>query len=415
VGILLPALSNLHSHSFQRAMAGLTERKAAGRESFWTWREVMYRFVERLTPEDVAAIAAQAFAEMQEAGFAAVAEFHYIHNSPTGLAYADPSELSKCIISAADVTGIGLTLLPVLYSYGGAGQQPLSGGQRRFGNGVDSFLSLHSAAGRAVASLAPDARLGLAPHSLRATCPKDLAAVLAGADRTAGEAPVHIHVAEQPREVEEIKAWLGARPVEWLLANAPMGPDWCAVHATHMTPAECAGLAATGTVAGLCPITEANLGDGPFDGPGWLRAGGRLGIGSDSNVRISVAEELRTLDYSQRLRDMSRAVMVPGEGWVGAWLYGAAATGGAQALGRAAGSITPGMWADLVALDDTHPAFAPLQDDHLLDAFVFAAPDGVVTDLWSAGRHSVRHGRHVARDRIRADYVRCVRRLAGAL
>lgn len=413
VGLLMPALSDLHSHTFQRAMAGLTERRAAGRESFWTWREVMYRFVERLSPEDVEAIAAMAFAEMQEAGFAAVAEFHYLHNAAEGSPYSDRAELSKRIVSAAAATGIGLTLLPVLYTYGGAGKQALSGGQRRFGQDVASYLRLREGAASAVAPLAPDAWIGVAPHSLRATCPEDLSEILGSLG--AGAGPVHIHIAEQPREVAEIGAWLGARPVEWLLANAPVGPDWCAVHATHMTGAECEGLAATGAVAGLCPVTEANLGDGPFDGPGWIAAKGALGVGTDSNVRISVAEELRTLDYSQRLRDMSRAVMVGGEGSVGAWLYHAAARGGAQALGRASGVIAPGMWADLVALDDAHPAFAALPDAHLLDAFVFAAPDGVVTDLWSAGRHAVQGGRHTDRDRIRAEYVRRVRRLVAEI
>ncbi len=413
VGLLMPALSNLHSHTFQRAMAGLTERRAQGRESFWTWREVMYRFVGQLTPEDVEAIAAMAFCDMQEAGFAAVAEFHYLHNSGDGSPYSDPAELSKRVISAASATGIGLTHLPVLYTYGGAGKQALSGGQRRFGHDATSYLRLREGAAAAIAALAPDACIGVAPHSLRATCPEDLAEVLGSLGPASG--PVHIHIAEQPREVAEIGDWLGARPVEWLLANTPVGPDWCAIHATHMTAAECAGLAATGAVAGLCPITEANLGDGPFDGSGWIAASGALGVGSDSNVRISVAEELRMLDYSQRLRDLSRAVMVPGEGSVGAWLYHAALKGGAQALGRASGAIAPGLWADLVALDDAHPAFAALSDDHLLDAVVFAAPDGVVTDLWSAGRHSVRDGRHIARDRIRAEYVGRVRRLVEGL
>lgn len=408
---LLPALSNLHSHAFQRAMAGMTERRAAGGgDSFWTWRSVMYRFLERLTPEDVEAIAALVFLEMQEAGFAAVGEFHYLHHRPGGEPYAALAEMSARIVAAAAATGIGLTHLPVLYSHGGAGAQPLAGGQLRFGNDVDRFARLLEGAREAARALPADARVGIAPHSLRATTPEDLARVLP----LGAGGPVHIHVAEQPREVAEISAWLGARPVEWLLANAPVGPDWCAIHATHMTPAETAGLAATGAVAGLCPITEANLGDGPFDGPRWLAAGGAYGLGSDSNVRISLVEELRTLEYSQRLRDLSRNVLLTGEGSVGESLYLGAAAGGAQALGREAGRIAPGLWADLVALDLDHPALCALAPGQILDGLAFAAPDGVVTDLWSAGRHQVRGGRHIRRDAILAGWRKAVARLRAA-
>lgn len=408
---LLPAPSNLHSHAFQRAMAGMTERRAAGGgDSFWTWRRVMYRFLERLTPEDVEAIAALVFLEMQEAGFAAVGEFHYLHHQPGGAPYAALAEMSARVMAAAAATGIGLTHLPVLYSHGGAGAQPLAGGQLRFGNDVDRFARLLEGARAAARALPADARIGIAPHSLRATTPEDLARVLP----LGAGGPVHIHVAEQPREVAEISAWLGARPVEWLLANAPVGPDWCAIHATHMTPAETAGLAATGAVAGLCPITEANLGDGPFDGPRWLAAGGAYGLGSDSNVRISLLEELRTLEYSQRLRDLSRNVLLTGEGSVGESLYLGAAAGGAQALGRAAGRIAPGLWADLVALDLDHPALCALAPGQILDGLAFAAPDGAVTDLWSAGRHQVRGGRHIRRDAILAGWRKTVARLRAA-
>ncbi|MCB2137739.1 MAG: formimidoylglutamate deiminase, partial [Rhodobacteraceae bacterium] len=358
VDTLLPALSNLHSHSFQRAMAGMTEYRAAGRESFWTWRELMYRFLEHLTPETVEAIAAQVFMEMQEAGYAAVGEFHYVHHQPGGAHYGSISELSERVFAAAATTGIGLTHLPVLYTYGGAGTKPLAGGQKRFGNTVEDFARLLEAARARASALPGDTVVGIAPHSLRATCPEDLARALP----LAAGAPVHIHIAEQPQEVADITAWLGARPVEWLLANAPVGPDWCAIHATHMTEAECAGLARSGTVAGLCPVTEANLGDGPFMGPGWLAAGGAFGVGSDSNVRISLVEELRTLEYSQRLRDVARNVMVPDAGSVGDFLYRGAAAGGAQALGREAGVIGEGKLADLVAIDSGHTALCALTE-----------------------------------------------------
>jgi formiminoglutamate deiminase len=411
VDTLLPAPANLHSHAFQRAMAGLTERRTAGRDSFWSWREVMYRFVARLTPDQVQAIAALAYMEMQEAGFAAVGEFHYLHHAPGGAAYADAAEMSARIFAAAEETGIGLTHLPVLYSYGGAGREPLAEGQKRFGNTCARFTTLLEAARSAARGLPADTVVGLAPHSLRATAPEDLAAVLPLASGT----PVHIHIAEQPREVAEVSAWLGARPVEWLLANVPVGPGWCAVHATHMTASETAALAASGAVAGLCPITEANLGDGPFDGPRWLAAGGAFGIGSDSNVRISMVEELRMLEYSQRLRDLARNICTTGEGSVGMALYLGAAQGGGLALGRDAGVIAPGRLADLVAIDSNHPALCALPSDRLLDGLVFAAPDGVVRDLWSAGRHRVKDGRHLARRRIVAAYRKAIGALIDVL
>ncbi len=410
VSVLLPALSNLHSHTFQRAMAGMTEVRAQGRDSFWTWRDLMYRFLDRLTPDAVEAIAAQAFMEMQEAGFAAVGEFHYVHHQPGGAPYADLAETSVRIMAAAQSAGIGLTHLPVLYRFGGTGEQALSAGQARFGCTLDQFADLVAACRRAASALPGDTRVGIAPHSLRAIAPGDLAQVVPLA---AGN-PIHIHVAEQPKEVADITAWLGARPVDWLLDHAPVGPDWCLIHATHMTAQETARAARTRAVAGLCPITEANLGDGPFDGPGWLAAGGAFGVGSDSNVRISMAEELRTLEYSQRLRDLSRNVMIDRDGSVGSFLYQRAALGGAQALGRDAGQIAPDRLADLVAIDVDHPTLCTLTPDQLLDGLVFAAPDGVVTDLWSAGRHQVRAGRHVNRDRISRDWRQTVRGLTLA-
>jgi formimidoylglutamate deiminase len=411
VDTLLPALSNLHSHTFQRAMAGMTEHKAVGRESFWTWRETMYRFLEHLTPDHMEAIAAQVFVEMQEAGFAAVGEFHYVHHQKGGAPYAKLAELSHRIMAAAQETGIGLTHLPVLYSYGGAGEQPLAGGQLRFGNSFEQFARLLEGCRSAAKSLPKDSVVGMAPHSLRATSPADLRQAL----QLTGSSPVHIHVAEQPKEVTDIHHWLGARPVEWLLANTPIGENWCAIHATHMTAEETKGLAQSGAVAGLCPITEANLGDGPFNGPQWIAAKGCFGVGSDSNVRISLTEELRTLEYSQRLRDLSRNVLVPEHGSVGAFLYTEAARGGARALGRDAGVIAEGKLADLVGIDSQHVSLCGLKDEQLLDGLCFAASDAVVSDVWSAGRHQVKNGRHVARDGIAARYRKVLKELAGAL
>ena len=412
VDTLLPSLGNLHSHSFQRAMAGMTEVRAAGRDSFWTWRTLMYQFVEHLSPEQYQAIAALVFMEMQEAGYASVGEFHYVHHQPGGQRFDAISELSQRVFAAASETGIGLTHLPVLYSYGGAGRTELNGGQLRFGNSVDQFSELVTQAREVAASSLPhDAKVGIAPHSLRATCPEDLADVL---EIQAGN-PVHIHISEQPKEVEDVQAWLGARPVEWLLQNAPVDQNWCLIHATHMTSTETRDMAKSGAVAGLCPITEANLGDGPFNGVEYLAHGGAFGVGSDSNVRISLPEELRTLEYSQRLRDLSRNVIIPGEGSVGEALYLGAAQGGAQALGRDAGRIEVGALADLVAIDSGNPALCALRDDQILDGLCFAVGDNTVTDLWSAGRHQVRDGRHVARDAIVANYKDAVSSLLSAL
>ena len=411
VDTLLPALANLHSHSFQRAMAGMTEYRMAGKDSFWTWRDLMYRFTANLTPEHIEAIAAFVFLEMQEAGYASVGEFHYLHHQAGGATYDDLGELSSRIATAAAKTGIGLTHLPVLYTYGGAGQMPLEAGQARFGNSVDRFNDLVARARDVVAHLPADCQVGIAPHSLRATSPDDLKAVLAA--HTAG--PVHIHIAEQPKEVADISAWLGARPVEWLLANADVTTNWCLIHATHMTADETTKMAKSGAVAGLCPVTEANLGDGPFNGPGYLEAGGAFGVGSDSNVLVSLTEELSTLEYSQRLRDVARNVMVVGEGSVGDTIYTGAAKGGAQALGRGAGEIAVGELADVVAIDSAAPSMCALRQDQILDGLVFAAKDDVVTDVWSAGRHAVQSGRHVKRDDIVAAYKLAMQSLMASL
>lgn len=407
-GVVLPAPVNLHSHTFQRAMAGLTEGRTAGQDSFWTWRALMYRFLDRLGPEDVQAIAAQAMVEMAESGFSAVAEFHYLHHPVGGGSYSNPAEMSGRIAAAAQETGLGLTHLPVIYEQGGVDGRPLAGGQLRFGSSPEIYGRLLEEAGRALAGM-PDAVLGVAPHSLRAVSRDTLGRV---AGLTQG--PIHIHIAEQVAEVAEVQAAWGARPVEWAVANLPLDARWCMIHATQMTPAETAALAMTGAVAGLCPITEANLGDGIFDGPGWLAAGGTFGVGSDSNVRISLPEELRLLEYSQRLGLKARAVLADQRS-TGRLLWEEAARGGAQVAGRGAGAIAIGEWADLVALDTGDLRLDGLRGDPLLDAVLFAGRDGLVTDLWSAGRHIVRDGCHIHRDAIATRFRATMRRLRDAL
>jgi len=346
--------------------------------------------------------------EMQEAGFAAVAEFHYLHNQPGGAAYADPGELSARIAAAQAATGIGLTLLPVYYAQGGVDGRPLAGGQLRFGSKIAGFAALMQRASEIVRGLSPDCGLGIAPHSLRAVGPADLEALTG----MLPDAPFHMHIAEQQGEVEEALAELGARPVEWLLANMPVDKRWCLIHCTHMEPRETEALARSGAVAGLCPVTEANLGDGIFDGARFLAAGGSFGVGSDSNIRITVNEELRQLEYSQRLRDRARVVLAdPGQS-VGRRLYERPLAGSAQALGRDSGAIAPGKWADLVALDATALAGT---GDRLLDGWIFTGSNCAVTDLWSAGRRMVREGRHLRREAIAADYALTLRNLMERL
>ncbi|MBK5926753.1 formimidoylglutamate deiminase, partial [Rhodobaculum claviforme] len=320
--VLLPAPANLHSHAFQRAMAGLTERRGPDpSDSFWTWRRLMYRFLDRLTPDDVEAIAALVQMEMLEAGYATSVEFHYLHHTADGTPHADLSEMAGRIVAAAWTTGVGLTLLPVLYQYGGCDARPLGPGQVRFGNDPERFARLLEGAGRALGALGPDAVLGVAPHSLRAVSPQALAEI------TTGVGPIHMHLAEQTAEVAEVEAALGARPVRWLLDHADVDPRWCMIHCTQMLPDETTRLAATGAVAGLCPITESSLGDGIFDGVRWLGAGGRFGVGSDSNIRIALAEELRVLEYSQRLRDRTRAALAARDASTGRVLFSGAVSG----------------------------------------------------------------------------------------
>jgi formimidoylglutamate deiminase len=404
--IALPGLPNLHSHAFQRGMAGLAETRGATDDSFWTWRETMYRFVDRLTPDQLQAIAALAYVEMLESGFTRVGEFHYLHHDRDGRPYADPAETSAAIVAAAQESGIALTHLPVFYAHAGFGGLPPGGGQRRFVHDVDGFAPLMDRLRPMIGAL-PDAVLGVAPHSLRAVTPDELALVMAMTD-----GPLHIHVAEQVKEVEDCIGWSDMRPVEWLLAHMPVDERWCLVHATHMTNAECQGLARSGAVAGLCPITEANLGDGLFPAPAYLAADGRYGVGSDSNVLIDATEELRLLEYGQRLVARARNVMAPSGGSTGGALWRAALAGGARALGAPAG-LTVGSPADFLTLDADHPAIAGRRDDALLDGLIFAAGRSAIDGVWRRGRRIVSNGRHVDRERIAQCYRRALAELAA--
>lgn len=407
-GPVLPGMPNLHSHAFQRAMAGLAEVAGNPNDSFWTWRELMYHLVGRLSPEQMEVIARQLYVEMLKAGYTAVAEFHYVHHDPAGRPYADPAELALCISRAARDSGIGLTLLPVLYSHAGFGGLPPNEGQRRFIHSTDSYLALQQ---RLREALPADQGLGLCFHSLRAVTPDQLTTVLAAED---GARSIHIHIAEQQKEVDDCLAWSGRRPLQWLYENAPVDPRWCLVHATHAEADEVQAMARSGAVAGLCLTTEANLGDGIFPAVDFLAQGGRLGIGSDSHVSVSVVEELRWLEYGQRLRDQRRNRLYrPEQPQVGRTLFDAALAGGAQALGQPVGALAVGSRADWIVLDGTDPYLATAEGDALLNRWLFAGGDRQVRDVMVGGRWVVRNGHHPAEEATAWAFAEVLRTVLG--
>jgi formimidoylglutamate deiminase len=437
--IVVPGMPNLHSHAFQRGMAGLAETRGPGADSFWSWREVMYRFALSMTPDQVEAVAAQLYAEMLEAGFTRVGEFHYLHHDQDGRPYANLAEMAERIAAASAQTGIALTLLPVFYAHSGFGGAAPNEGQRRFINDLDRFGQLLERSREAVRGLS-NAVVGVAPHSLRAATLDELSKVVPLADG----GPVHIHIAEQVKEVEDCVAWCGARPVEWLLANQPVDERWCLIHATHMTETETVGMARSGAVAGLCPITEANLGDGTFNAPLFLDHRGVFGVGSDSNVLIGLPDELRQLEYSQRLFHRARNVLAaPGQS-NGRNLFDRAVYGGNQALGCCntstpdpspveegeegsaavrspsplwagvrGGGLHQGASADFVSLEATRSSLVGKSGDAILDAWIFA--NGTDVDcVWVGGRKVVEQGRHMQRDTIGKRFSEAMMELSSA-
>ena len=407
--LAIPGIASLHSHAFQRGMAGLAETRGNSADTFWTWRETMYRFALEMTPEDVEAVATLLYVEMLEQGYTRVGEFHYLHHDHDGAAYANPAEMATRIARAAEISGIGLTLLPSFYAHGSFGGAAPHAGQRRFICSVDQFAKLTDATRTAVRTL-PGANIGIAPHSLRAVTSDELATI----SPLAEAGPMHIHAAEQTREVEECIAWSGRRPVEWLLEHAPVDQRWCLIHATHMTEAETAALARSGAVAGLCPVTEASLGDGIFSIREFLDAGGRFGIGTDSNVLVGVTDELRQLEYGQRLKHRERNVLSGGPALsTGRALFDAALTGGAQALAQPTAGLQAGARADIVTLDTTHPSLAGRRGDAVLDGWIFAAGAGAVDTVWAGGAKVVEHGRHRLRESARETFSAAVRRLVA--
>ena len=397
-GPVIPGMPNLHSHAFQRAFAGLTEYRGQAEDSFWSWRNLMYRFAQRITPESLEAIATWLYIEMLEAGYTSVCEFHYVHHDTDGRPYADDATLSQALLRAARTAGIAITLLPVLYQTSGFGAKPPRADQARFIRSTDNMLSLLERL--APAAQAQGAVLGLAPHSLRAVPPDSLAAAVQGLTALNPQAPIHIHIAEQTQEVDDCIAWSGQRPVQWLLNHAPVDERWCLVHATHMTPDEYAGAARTGAVAGICPTTEANLGDGIFDMPLWLQHGGRWGVGSDSHACVNAAEELLMLEYGQRLSRRQRNVLASSsQPEVATAMTLQAVQGGAQASGRwgagAAAGIAVGQSADWVVLDAQHVALRGLPAPAMLSAHVFASHrTSAIDSVWVGGACRVEQGRH---------------------
>lgn len=406
-GPLLPAISNVHSHAFQRAIAGRTGRAGPESDTFWTWRQQMYAFLDSIDADAFEAIAAQVYVEMLKAGYAAVAEFHYVHRDVDGKPYADPAELARRIAAAAATAEIDLALLPVYYAHSGFAGAPPTRGQRRFVQSLDEYARLVEILERDAARAG--FRLGVAPHSLRAVTPDELDAIVALAPHAS---PIHIHAAEQLAEVEACVAWSGARPIEWLLDHAPVDARWCVVHATHMTDDETRRLAASGAVAGLAPTTEADLGDGTFPARRYLDAGGAFGIGTDSNTIIDPWAELRQLEWAQRLATNTRNVLAGAEVPVGQSLYARASAGGARALARTPGAIAPGARADFVVLEANDPGLAGHDAATLIDAAIFGPCRRPVRDVMVGGRWVVREGRHPHEDAILDRYCGAIARVA---
>lgn len=408
-GIAIPAVANVHSHAHQRLMVGLAERAGPRADSFWTWRETMYGFALKLSPDDLEAVAAQAYVEMVKAGFSCVGEFQYLHHQPDGSPYDEPAEMSLRCISAAEQAGIAITMLPTLYNYSGFGGQASNAGQRRFVNDAERFLEIHGTL-KAVCGASPLRRLGISPHSLRAVTPELLKTVLNG---IADDAGVHIHVAEQSKEVDDCVAWSSKRPVEFLLDQFDVSSRWCAIHATHMTASETQRLAKSGAIAGLCPTTEANLGDGIFPADSFMKQGGTIAIGSDSQISISPAEDLRMLEYSQRLRDRTRNALASGAGAsTGRSLLDAVLKGGAACLDQPMGAIAVGKRCDIAVLDEAHPTMIGRAGDAALDTWIFSAGNAAVKDVIVGGSHVVKDRRHIDEDRIQKKFAETVRRLS---
>ena len=413
VEILVPAIPNVHSHAHQRAMAGLGERAGisgdAAKDSFWTWRKIMYHYLERIQPEHLFHISAQLYLEMLKSGYSCVGEFQYLHHNIDGTPYESRAEMSLQCMQAAEQVGLGFTALPVLYRYGGFGSTDPLDGQKRFLNDADHFIEIVTALQQAAAQNA-NTSVGIAPHSLRAINGELLHEVIGACDNLAA---IHIHIAEQTREVDDCVAWSQKRPVEWLFDHFDVGADWCLIHATHMTDKETATMAQSGCVAGLCPTTEANLGDGFFNAIDYFKQAGCWAVGSDSHISIDPVEELRWLEYGQRLLSRGRNVLVSERANnTGRNLLDGALAGGARACGRNIGSISNGARADFIVLDDQHPRlYARIRDD-ILDSWIFSGNENLVRDVYIGGKKIIAQGHHRDEEVIRHNYRTTLDQLA---
>lgn len=410
-GTVIPGMPNLHSHAFQRAMAGLTEYAANAEDSFWSWRDLMYKFALKLTPEDIEAIAAQLYMEMLKAGYTALGEFHYLHHNLDGSPYERRAETSHAVIRAAQNSGIGITHIPVLYHFGGFGDQKPGDGQRRFINNVDGILEIIQDVQKTYAD-DPNISLGLSHHSLRAVNGDMMNEATKAAHSISPDMPIHIHIAEQMKEVNDCIEHTGKRPVEYLYDTIEVDEKWCLVHATHLNDGEIQMITKSGAVAGLCPTTEGNLGDGIFPLGDYIAANGRFGIGSDSHISVSVSEELRLLEYGQRLTKRRRNIAHSDtDSHIGAYLYKHSAQGGAQALGKNSGAIAVGKRFDVVVLNHDHALLYGREGDFVLDSFIFAGNDALVKDVLIGGKTIIRNGEHAREDEITRNYKRTLDRI----
>ena len=408
--IILPAMNNLHSHSFQRAMAGLTEaRSPQGNDNFWSWRNLMYQFLDVLTPEEIYSITLFSQMEMLQSGYVGVGEFHYLHNQIGGTKYDNIAELSEKVLKASEESGISICLLPVIYERGGCDNRELEGGQLRFHNNIDTFEELYNQI-KVFLSKNENFSLGVAAHSLRAVKNETLNKII---DLTNG--PIHIHAAEQVKEVEEIKSFYKMPPVEFLIENFDINKRWCLIHCTQMSELETELLSKSGAVAGLCPVTEANLGDGIFNGFQYNERKGFYGIGTDSNINISLTEELKTFEYSQRLLNKKRAVISNQKKSTGRKLFDDCLEGGARALQINNGKIQKGFNADLISLPNANNELDGLEDDKILDYWIFASSKNYVQKLWNKGKCLVENGKHLNFDDIQSNYRKTIKNLQEKL
>jgi formimidoylglutamate deiminase len=394
VGVVIPGMVNCHSHAFQRAFAGFSEQGSEGQDSFWTWRSIMYKFIDQLTSENAQTIATQLYIEMLKMGYTRVAEFHYLHHEINGDNHAELAEMAKAIFNASQQSGIGLTLLPVLYRFSGFGPLPSNDGQKRFINSVEQFNTLVSDCFTLSASY-KNTNVGIAPHSLRAVDKPSLDQAVKHVRSLDDKAPIHIHIAEQQKEVDDCLAHYGQRPVEWLLKNAELDEQWCLIHATHINEEERKGIIASKAIAGICPTTEANLGDGIFPTTEFLAEKGTLAIGSDSHISVNPVEELRWLEYAQRLIKQQRAILATeNEASVGRNLWQQAALGGAQSTNSNTGELAIGKQADLLVLNSSKIALFAHNDQNLLDSMIFASQQNMVNDVMVNGEWAIQNGKH---------------------